>query len=53
MYKPLLEHIDSYLDQNPEPQQALEWICTELQQKLTSYDWVGFYFHNSKKKELY
>lgn len=53
MYKPLLEHIDSYLDQNPEPQQALEWICTELQQKLTSYDWVGFYFHKSKKKELH
>ena len=53
MYKPLLEHIALYLNEKPNPQEALEWVCTEIQQKLTSYDWVGFYFHKSKKKELH
>ena len=53
MYQPLLEHIALYLNQNPNPQKALEWVCTEIQQKLATYDWVGFYFHKSKKKELH
>jgi putative methionine-R-sulfoxide reductase with GAF domain len=42
MYKSLLEHIAQYLNQNPEPQKALEWVCAEIQQKRTAYDWVGF-----------
>lgn len=53
MYKSLLEHIAQYLNQNPEPQKALEWVCAEIQQKRTAYDWVGFYFHKPEKKELH
>jgi len=53
MYKPLLEHIALYLNQNPNPQEALAWVCTEIQQKVATYDWVGFYFHRPKKKELH
>lgn len=53
MYKPLLEYIALYLNQNPNSQEALEWVCTEIQQKLATYDWVGFYFHKPEKKELH
>ena len=53
MYKSLLEHISQRLNQNPEPQEALEWVCAEIQQKRTAYDWVGFYFHKPEKKELH
>lgn len=53
MYKPLLEHIALYLNQNPNSHEALEWVCTEIQQKLATYDWVGFYFHKPEKKELH
>ena len=53
MYKSLLEDIAQHLWQNPDPLQALEWVCAEIQQKLFSYDWVGFYFHNLEKEELH
>ncbi|MBL19768.1 MAG: histidine kinase [Flavobacteriaceae bacterium] len=53
MYKSLLEHIAQRLYQNPEPQELLEWVCAEIQQKLSAYDWVGFYFHKPEKKELH
>jgi GAF domain-containing protein len=53
MYKSLLEHIAQYLNQNPEPQEVLEWVCAQIQQKLPAYDWVGFYFHKHEKKELH
>ena len=53
MYKSLLEHIAQRLNQNSNPQEALEWVCAEIQQKLPAYDWVGFYFHKPEKKELH
>ena len=53
MYKPLLEHIALYLNQNPNSHEALECVCTEIQQKLATYDLVGFYFHKPEKKELH
>ena len=53
MYKSLLEHIAQHLNQNPEPQEALEWVCAKIQQKLPAYDWVVFYFHKTEKKELH
>ena len=53
MYRSLLEHIAKYLNQSQDPQTALEWVCAEIQQKLPSYDWVGFYFHKPEKKELH
>ena len=53
MYKFLLEHIAQRLHQNTEPQEVLEWVCAQIQQKLPAYDWVGFYFHKPEKKELH
>ena len=53
MYKSLLEHIAQRLNQNADPQEALEWVCAEIQLKLPAYDWVGFYFHKPEKKELH
>ena len=53
MYKSLLEHIAQGLNQNPDPKKALEWVCAKIKQKLPAYDWVGFYFHKPKKKELH
>ena len=53
MYKSLLKHIAQRLHQNPEPQEVLEWVCAEIQQKLPNYDWVGFYFHHPQKQELH
>ena len=53
MYKSLLKHIAQSLHQNPKPQELLEWVCAEIQQKFPAYDWVGFYFHKPEKKELH
>ena len=50
MYSTLLKNIEIYLNENSNLQQSLEWVCTEIQQKLPNYDWVGFYFHQSKKE---
>ena len=30
----------------------LNEVCTLLQEKVTTYDWVGFYFKNGDKREL-
>ena len=53
MYSPLIKHIESLLSKNPTLQVGLDEICTEIQQKLPNYDWVGFYFHHPQKQELH
>ena len=53
MYSTLLKHIELFLYENPTLQDGLDWICNEIQQNLPNYDWVGFYFHHPKKKELH
>lgn len=32
--------------------QALQEICNTLKNKISYYDWVGFYFKNGEKQEL-
>ncbi|AFU69051.1 GAF domain-containing protein [Psychroflexus torquis ATCC 700755] len=32
--------------------QRLTQVCSILQQEITTYDWVGFYFKNGDKREL-
>lgn len=53
MYSDLLIDIENFLSTNPSKQAGLDWVCAEIQQKLPNYDWVGFYFHHPKKKELH
>ena len=53
MYSSLLNVIEAYLKNNPTVQEGLNFICSEIQQNLPRYDWVGFYFHLPQKKELY
>lgn len=53
MYSSLLKNIEARLEKNPTAQEGLDFICAEIQQKLPRYDWVGFYFHHPKKKELH
>ncbi len=35
-----------------QPEKAMASICEILQQEVTYYDWVGFYFKNGEKREL-
>lgn len=53
MYSSLLKTIETHLKENPTFQEGLVFVCTEIKQNLPRYDWVGFYFHHPKKKELY
>ena len=53
MYSSLIKHIESFLSKNPTLKVGLDEICTEIQQKLPNYDWVGFYFHHPQKQELH
>ncbi len=53
MYSKLLKRIELFLSENPSLQVGLDWICNEIQQNIPNYDWVGFYFHHPKKKELH
>lgn len=38
--------------ENSQPEKAMASICEILQQEVTYYDWVGFYFKNGEKREL-
>ena len=53
MYSSLLKHIESFLKETQSLQVGLDWVSTEIHQKLPNYDWVGFYFHHPQKKELH
>ena len=53
MYTTLLNSIENYLNQQPEVEQGLTWVCTTIKDELPRYDWVGFYFHHANKKELH
>ena len=53
MYSTLLNSIENYLNQQPNVNQGLTWVCTIIKDKLPRYDWVGFYFHHTTKKELH
>ena len=53
MLTTLRPHILSILDNNTTDVDAkLQQICDLLKEKVTHYDWVGFYFINGDKNEL-
>ena len=53
MLATLRQHILSILDNNTTDVDAkLQQICELLKEKVTHYDWVGFYFKNGDKNEL-
>ncbi|MCP4802434.1 GAF domain-containing protein [Flavobacteriaceae bacterium] len=46
------EVIDIVNDQNNSVDDRLKCLCNLLKQRITYYDWVGFYFKNGEKNEL-
>ena len=52
MKKNILDTIQKKIETSTKLETALQYICDLLNSKMPGYDWVGFYFHNEKKKEL-
>lgn len=52
MKKIILEKIINKINECQDLVSALQFICETLFYELDGYDWVGFYFHDEKKKEL-
>lgn len=49
--KPEVSRILSY--DNATPREKLTKVCELLQENITDYDWVGFYFANEAEKTLH
>lgn len=53
MLATLRPHVLSILDNNTaDVDTKLQQICDLLKEKITHYDWVGFYFKNGDRNEL-
>ena len=52
MKKNILYKIEKKIENCPKLETTLQFICDLLTSDIPGYDWVGFYFHNEKKKEL-
>ncbi|WP_297794155.1 GAF domain-containing protein [uncultured Eudoraea sp.] len=52
MLNELRPNILSILNARAEANDKLQEICDLLQENISYYDWVGFYFQNGNKKEL-
>lgn len=52
MLDELRPKILSILNARPEAHDKLQEICDLLQESVSYYDWVGFYFQNGNKEEL-
>ena len=52
MYKIAIDIIGNEIKSSNDLINCLNNICKFLNQKIKGYDWVGFYFHNEKNKEL-
>ena len=48
----LLSTIEKKLSSGVSQTEGLQYICQLLFDKVKHYDWVGYYLHNHKKKEL-
>ena len=48
----LKQHIDTIFENSTSREEVLQGICDYLEQEISYYDWVGFYFKNGDKKEL-
>ena len=46
------DNIINILNTNNSLEDKLQEICDYLKEKITYYDWVGFYFKNGDKQEL-
>ncbi|MFK8059368.1 MAG: GAF domain-containing protein [Polaribacter sp.] len=48
----LKEQIDKIINSNKSLSYKLQTICDYLENEVSYYDWVGFYFKNGDKEEL-
>ena len=48
----LQNYIDIIIDSQVLKEEKLQAICDYLENKISYYDWVGFYFKNGDKEEL-
>jgi GAF domain-containing protein len=48
----LKSKIDIIITSESKKEEKLQAICDFLENKISYYDWVGFYFKNGNKKEL-
>jgi GAF domain-containing protein len=48
----LLKHIDVIVASTATNDEKLQAICDYLENEISYYDWVGFYFKNGDKNEL-
>lgn len=48
----LLKHIDVIIASTATNDEKLQAICDYLENEISYYDWVGFYFKNGDKEEL-
>ena len=52
MFKEDIKYIERQINKIDNLDECLRKICFYLNKNIEGYDWVGFYFHNHKKKEL-
>ncbi len=52
MKKTILKKIIEKINECNDLASALQFICETLVSEFEGYDWVGFYFHDQKKREL-
>ena len=48
----LKQHISSLINSSKSKDEKLQSICDYLEEEISYYDWVGFYFKNGNKNEL-
>ena len=48
----LQQEIDTIIISNNSKEEKLQAICDYLENEISYYDWVGFYFKNGNKNEL-
>lgn len=51
-YQALEQQLQSLYNSYSDSQQLLQSICDLLRERVSHYDWVGFYFKNGAKREL-
>ena len=52
MYKTAIDIIETEIQKSNDLKNCLNSICKYLNKQIEGYDWVGFYFHNEKNREL-
>lgn len=52
MINKIKQEIDNLFEKQSSKEEVLQQICNLLKEKVSHYDWVGFYFQNGNKQEL-